>query len=34
MPRGYYFFPGLFREGDEAFSAIAQFLKESRTAEL
>ena len=29
MPHGYYFFPGLFREGDEAFSAIAQFLKEA-----
>jgi acetyl esterase len=29
MPHGYYFFPGLFREGDEAFSAIARFLKKA-----
>jgi acetyl esterase len=28
MPHGYYFFPGLFREGDEAFKAIARFLQE------
>jgi acetyl esterase/lipase len=27
MPHGYYFFPGLFREGDEAFAAIARFLR-------
>lgn len=29
MPHGYYFFPGLFKEGDEAFAAIARFLRES-----
>jgi acetyl esterase len=29
MPHGYYFFPGLFREGDEAFAAIGRFLHES-----
>jgi acetyl esterase len=27
MPHGYYFFPGLFREGDEAFAVIARFLR-------
>jgi acetyl esterase len=27
MPHGYYFFPGLFKEGDEAFAAIARFLR-------
>jgi acetyl esterase len=26
MPHGYYFFPGLLKEGDEAFEAIAEFL--------
>jgi acetyl esterase/lipase len=26
MPHGYYFFPGVFREGDEAFAAIKAFL--------
>lgn len=29
MPHGYYFFPGLFKEGDEAFRAIARFLREA-----
>lgn len=29
MPHGYYFFPGLFKEGDEAFAAIAHFLRDS-----
>jgi acetyl esterase len=29
MPHGYYFFPGLFKEGDEAFEAIALFLRKS-----
>jgi acetyl esterase len=29
MPHGYYFFPGLFKEGDEAFAAIARFLRKS-----
>jgi acetyl esterase len=28
MPHGYYFFPGLLREGDEAFGAMADFLEE------
>ena len=32
MPHGYYFFPGLFREGDEAFAAIARFLRNSRAS--
>jgi acetyl esterase len=32
MPHGYYFFPGLFRQGDDAFAAIAQFLLECRRA--
>jgi acetyl esterase/lipase len=32
MPHGFYFFPGLFREGDEAFAAIAQFLKQAGVA--
>lgn len=27
MPHGYYFFPGLLKEGDEAFDAIAEFLR-------
>jgi acetyl esterase len=27
MPHGFYFFPGLFKQGDEAFAAIATFLK-------
>ncbi|MBX9774554.1 MAG: alpha/beta hydrolase [Xanthobacteraceae bacterium] len=26
MPHGYYFFPGVFRQGDEAFAAIKTFL--------
>jgi hypothetical protein len=26
MPHGFYFFPGMFRQGDEAFAAIAGFL--------
>jgi acetyl esterase len=29
MPHGYYFFPGLFEEGDEAFRVIARFLRNS-----
>ena len=29
MPHGYYFFPGLFSEGDEAFTVIARFLRQS-----
>jgi acetyl esterase len=27
MPHGFYFFPGMFEQGDEAFAAIAAFLK-------
>jgi len=27
MPHGFYFFPGMFKEGDEAFAAIAAFFK-------
>lgn len=27
MPHGWYFFPGLFREGDEAFAAMEAFLR-------
>jgi acetyl esterase len=26
MPHGFYFFPGVFKQGDEAFAAIAKFL--------
>jgi acetyl esterase len=26
MPHGFYFFPGMFKQGDEAFAAIAAFL--------
>jgi hypothetical protein len=29
MPHGYYFFPGLFKQGDEAFAAISRFLRRS-----
>jgi hypothetical protein len=28
MPHGFYFFPGLFKQGDEAFAAIAAFLEQ------
>jgi acetyl esterase len=27
MPHGFYFFPGLFRQGEEAFAAIGKFLE-------
>src|SRR5262249_46940744 len=27
MPHGFYFFPGMFKQGDEAFAAIAALLK-------
>jgi acetyl esterase len=27
MPHGFYFFPGMFKEGDEAFTAIRSFLR-------
>jgi hypothetical protein len=26
MPHGFHFFPGKFKQGDEAFAAIAEFL--------
>jgi acetyl esterase len=32
MPHGFYFFPGMFRQGDEAFEAIARFFKRAFTA--
>jgi acetyl esterase/lipase len=27
MPHGFYFFPGIFEQGDEAFAAMAKFLE-------
>jgi hypothetical protein len=32
MPHGFYFFPGIFEQGDEAFAAIATFLKQAGAA--
>jgi acetyl esterase len=32
MPHGFYFFPGIFKEGDEAFAAIATFLGQAGAA--
>jgi len=32
MPHGFYFFPGMFKQGDEAFTAIATFLRRAGTA--
>jgi acetyl esterase/lipase len=32
MPHGFYFFPGMFAQGDEAFAAIARFLKRAFAA--
>ena len=32
MPHGFYFFPGIFEQGDEAFAAIAKFLKQAGAA--
>jgi acetyl esterase/lipase len=32
MPHGFYFFPGMFEQGDEAFAAIAAFLKRAGAA--
>ena len=32
MPHGFYFFPGIFEQGDEAFAAIAAFLKRAGAA--
>jgi hypothetical protein len=26
MPHGFYFFPAMFKQGDEAFATIAKFL--------
>jgi hypothetical protein len=28
MPHGFYFFPAMFKQGDEAFASIATFLGE------
>jgi len=28
MPHGFYFFPGMFKQGDEAFTAVARFLEQ------
>jgi acetyl esterase len=30
MPHGYYFFPGVFAQGDEAFAATSEFLTSLR----
>jgi acetyl esterase len=32
MPHGFYFFPGMFKQGDEAFAAIAEFLRRTFAA--
>lgn len=32
MPHGFYFFPGMFKQGDEAFAAIATFLERTFAA--
>src|SRR5262245_30734075 len=32
MPHGFYFFPGMFEQGDEAFAAVARFLKQAGAA--
>ena len=32
MPHGFYFFPGMFKQGDQAFAAIAAFLKRTGLA--
>lgn len=32
MPHGYYFFPGLLPEGEEAFAAMEAFLSETLDA--
>jgi acetyl esterase len=32
MPHGFYFFPDMFKQGDEAFAAIAKFLKRAGVA--
>src|SRR5262249_32442408 len=29
MPHGFYFFPGMFKEGDEAFAALAASLRQA-----
>jgi acetyl esterase/lipase len=28
MPHGFHFFPGMFKQGDEAFTAVARFLEQ------
>jgi acetyl esterase len=32
MPHGFYFFPGMFKQGDQAFASIAAFLKRAGLA--
>ena len=32
MPHGFYFFPGMCKQGDQAFAAIAAFLKRTGLA--
>jgi acetyl esterase len=32
MPHGFYFFPGMIKQGDQAFAAIAAFLKRTGLA--
>ena len=32
MPHGFYFFPGMFKQGDEAFAAVAKFLERTGLA--
>src|SRR5262249_30578748 len=32
MPHGFYFFPGVFEQGDDAFGAVAKFLKQAGAA--
>src|SRR5262249_49062045 len=32
MPHGFYFFPGMFEQGDEAFAAVERFLKQAGAA--
>src|SRR5215831_2712658 len=32
MPHGFYFFPGMFEQGDEAFAAVARFLTQAGAA--
>ena len=32
MPHGFYFFPGMFKQGDEVFAAVAKFLERTGLA--